>query len=155
MISTASPIGVLAPLTNLQLVRQARPLRAATPTSNLPRLFRARVMAHCYLYLLFRPRAGTQRGDRRNRAWLTTLKWLIGYGYYPYYAMGWAIGLVIVGALVLRVSGEGPPDIVSYSFDMLLPIIKLRESHFQIDLKTWARYFFTSTRSWATCLPPS
>ena len=75
-------------------------------------------------------------------AWLTTLKWLIGYGYYPYYAMGWAIGLVIVGALVLRVSREGPPDIISYSFDMLLPIIRLRESHFQIDLKTWARYYF-------------
>ena len=74
--------------------------------------------------------------------WLTTLKWLIGYGYYPYYAMGWAIGLVIVGALVLRISRDGPPDIISYSFDMLLPIIRLRESHYQVDLTTWARYYF-------------
>ena len=74
--------------------------------------------------------------------WLTTLKWLIGYGYYPYYAMGWAIGLVIVGALVLCISRDGPPDIISYSFDMLLPIIRLRESHYQVDLTTWARYYF-------------
>jgi hypothetical protein len=36
----------------------------------------------------------------------------------------------------------GPPDIISYSFDMLLPIIRLRESHYQFDLKTWARDAF-------------
>ena len=47
-----------------------------------------------------------------------------------------------MGALVLRVSRDGPPDIISYSFDMLLPIIRLRESHYQVDLKTWARYYF-------------
>ena len=40
------------------------------------------------------------------------------------------------------ISGHGPPDIISYSFDMLLPIIRLRESHYQVDLKTWARYYF-------------
>jgi hypothetical protein len=42
----------------------------------------------------------------------------------------------------LRVSRDGPPDIISYSFDMLLPIIRLRESHYKVDLKTWARYLF-------------
>src|SRR4029079_15115545 len=52
--------------------------------------------------------------------WLTILKWVIGYGYYPYMAIFWAIALVIMGALVLRVSGEGPrnkmPYGLSYSF---------------------------------------
>jgi hypothetical protein len=53
---------------------------------------------------------------------------------------------VIIGAIVLRVSGEGPrngmPFGLAYSFDILLPIIKLRDRHYQIDLKTWARYYF-------------
>jgi hypothetical protein len=79
-------------------------------------------------------------------AWLTALKWVIGYGYYPQRAIFWAIGLVMVGAIVLRVSGEGPrngmPFGLAYSFDILLPIIKLRDRHYQIDLKTWARYYF-------------
>jgi hypothetical protein len=79
-------------------------------------------------------------------AWLTALKWVIGYGYYPQRSIYWAIGLVIMGAIVLRVSGEGPrngmPFGLAYSFDTLLPIIKLHDRRYQIDLKTWARYYF-------------
>jgi len=79
-------------------------------------------------------------------AWLTTLKWVIGYGHYPHWAIFWAIGLVAVGAIVLRVSGEGPrngmPIGLAYSFDMLLPIIRLRDWHYRIDLTTGARYYF-------------
>jgi hypothetical protein len=92
------------------------------------------------------------RERERNEAtgiewvWLTTLKWVIGYGYYPQRAIFWAIGLVLMGAIVLRVSREGPrnemPYGLAYSFDTLLPIIKLRDRHYQIDLKTWARYYF-------------
>ncbi len=82
----------------------------------------------------------------RTWAWLTALKWVIGYGYYLHRAVYWVIGLVILGAIVLRVSGEGPrngmPFGLAYSFDILLPIIKLRDWHYQIDLKTWARYYF-------------
>lgn len=93
-------------------------------------------------------------GRERERAeakggqwvWLTALKWIIGYGYYPYFAIYWAIGLVIVGAVVLRISGEGPrngmPYGLAYSFDILLPIVRLRDRHHQIDLKSWARYYF-------------
>src|SRR5262249_12328882 len=44
---------------------------------------------------------------RGTWAWLTALKWVIGYGYYPQLAIYWAIGLVIMGAIVLRVSGGG------------------------------------------------
>jgi hypothetical protein len=53
---------------------------------------------------------------------------------------------VLLGALVLRVSGEGPrnamPIGLSYSFDMLLPIVRLRDQHYAIDLKGWARYYY-------------
>jgi hypothetical protein len=79
-------------------------------------------------------------------AWLTVFKWIIGYGHYPERSILWALGLVAVGAIVLRISGEGPrngmPYGLGYSFDILLPIIRLRDKHYAIDLKTWARYYF-------------
>jgi hypothetical protein len=31
---------------------------------------------------------------------------------------------------------------ISYSFDLLLPIIRLRDSHYAIELKAPARYYF-------------
>ena len=89
-----------------------------------------------------------ERAEARGArwAWLTALKWVIGYGHYPHWAIFWAIGLVAVGAIVLRVSGEGPrngmPIGLAYSFDMLLPIIRLRDRHYRIDLTTGARYYF-------------
>jgi hypothetical protein len=79
-------------------------------------------------------------------AWLTTLDWAIGYGHHIELAMVWTLVLVIVGAGVMRISGEGPkhglPVGLSYSFDMLLPIIKLRDAHYEIDLMGWPRYYF-------------
>jgi hypothetical protein len=79
-------------------------------------------------------------------AWLTTLDWAIGYGHRIERALGWTIGLMFLGAIVLRISGEGPknglPVGISYSFDMLLPVIKLRDAHYQIDLAGWPRYYF-------------
>ena len=79
-------------------------------------------------------------------AWLTVLKWMIGYGYHPERSILWALVLVAVGAIVLRISGEGPrnemPYGLAYSFDILLPIIRLRDKHDTIDLKNWARYYF-------------
>ena len=89
-----------------------------------------------------------QRSEARDGTWvwLTALKWVIGYGYYPHYAMRWVIGLVLAGAGVLRVSGEGRrngmPYGLAYSFDMLLPIIQLRKRHSDIDLQGWPRYYF-------------
>ena len=78
--------------------------------------------------------------------WLTMLWAVIGYGYYPYVALIWVIFFVVLGAFILRRSGEGPrngmPHGYSYSFDMLLPIIQLRPSHYDIDLKGRARYYF-------------
>jgi hypothetical protein len=81
-----------------------------------------------------------------RRAWLTTIDLLIGYGYYIEWALFWIAGFLVIGVVVLRVSGEGRrnsmPFGIVYSFDMLLPIIRLRERHYQIDLRGWPRYYF-------------
>ena len=70
----------------------------------------------------------------------------IGYGYRTRYAVLWVAGFIILGAIVLRVSGEGlrnrMPFGIAFSFDMLLPIVKLREYHYSVDLRGWARYYF-------------
>jgi hypothetical protein len=93
-----------------------------------------------------------------------TLSWLfIGYGYYKFNSAYWAFGLLIAGALLLWLSGEGwrisrhykgpwwgyPPHGrlgliygLFYSFDLLLPIIRLRDKHYQTDLNGWVRYYF-------------
>lgn len=81
-----------------------------------------------------------------HRAELTGLKWTIGYGYYPMFAAAWAIGLLLLGAAVLRVSGQGPanrmPFGLTYSFDTLLPIITLRDDNDRVILTGWVRYYF-------------
>jgi hypothetical protein len=78
------------------------------------------------------------------KLWLERV--LIGYGYRIRYAVMWVAGFIILGAMVLRFSGEGRrnrmPYGIAFSFDMLLPIVKLREYHYRVDLKGWARYYF-------------
>jgi uncharacterized protein YjbI with pentapeptide repeats len=80
------------------------------------------------------------------RIWLAISNWVIGYGYYPERAICWAFLITLVGACVMQATGEGPrngmPFGLAYSFDMLLPIIRLRDKHYQIDLQTWGRYYF-------------
>jgi hypothetical protein len=79
-------------------------------------------------------------------AWLTLLDWVIGYGCYAHWSLGWALILIFLGAIILRLSGEGPknrmPIGLTYSFDMLLPLIRLRDKHYEIDLQGPARYYF-------------
>ena len=92
------------------------------------------------------------REDERREAtgldWLslTLLKVFIGYGYRIYYSLYWSLGFIVLGVLALRVSGQGPahgmPYGIAYSLDILLPIIRLRERHYEIDLIGWARYYF-------------
>jgi len=78
--------------------------------------------------------------------WLTLLKSVIGYGYYPYRSAWWVLGFVLLGVVVLWVSGEGRrnrmPYGVSYSFDMLLPLVQLRDEHYEVKLKGFTRYYF-------------
>jgi hypothetical protein len=95
--------------------------------------------------------AGRERERRESSGWwryiwLTIFKYSVGYGYRPWWALIWAAVLVVLGAKVLQFSGEGlrnnMPYGYAYSFDMLLPLVKLRESHYKIDLLGWARYYF-------------
>src|SRR2546427_4161356 len=70
----------------------------------------------------------------------------IGYGYRVYYSLFWVAGFIVVGAIILRLSRQGPdnkmPYGIAFSFDMLLPVVKLREYHYKIDLKGRVRYYF-------------
>ncbi len=84
-----------------------------------------------------------------KRVGLSVLMYSIGYGYgYRYfYSLIWIGALVVIGVLVLRVTGESQrlrmPYGIAYSLDMLLPIVRLREWHYdKVDLKPPARYYF-------------
>jgi hypothetical protein len=78
--------------------------------------------------------------------WLTAIQWFIGYSYHVERTLFWIAGFLIAGIAVLGISGEGRrngmPFGIAYSFDMLLPIIRLREKHNEIDLQGWPRYYF-------------
>lgn len=78
--------------------------------------------------------------------WLTLLKMFIGYGYHPIFSLYWAMGFVVLGGVVFRQSEEAKrnhmPYGISYSLDLLLPIIQLRARHYTIDLAGWQRYYF-------------
>ena len=94
----------------------------------------------------------TNRERERSQAsffrylWLTAMKYVIGYGYHIDRALIWVAVLILAGIAVLRLSGEGKrnaiPYGIVYSFDMLLPVIQLRKSHYDIDLQGWPRYYF-------------
>ena len=84
---------------------------------------------------------------------LALLKYFIGYGYGNgnFLALIWALALVAVGTFVLHCTKEhkkhdefhNPLDTICYSLDVLLPIIRLRERHYNnVDLETGARYYF-------------
>ena len=81
--------------------------------------------------------------------WLwATLLWLtIGYGYYPWYALVWAILFIVFGMGVLWWSGQDREYHLkylglAYSVDMFLPIIQLRKLHHDLDLQGWPRGYF-------------
>jgi hypothetical protein len=77
---------------------------------------------------------------------LFLLQIFIGYGYFLWLAVAWSLIFVAVGVTVLMISGQGRanrmPYGLVYSLDMLLPIVKLRESNYKIELAGWARYYF-------------
>ncbi len=89
--------------------------------------------------------------ERRNAkgtewAWLTTLKLVMGYGFRYSNALYWVIGMVAMGMIVLGITREGlrnkMPIGFFYSLDVLLPIVRLREFHQQVQLRGFARYYF-------------
>ena len=85
-------------------------------------------------------------GTWRNWLWLTLMKAFIGYGFRIKRSIYWALFFIALGVIVLKISGQGRthgmPVGFSYSFDMLLPLVKLRELHYKIELDGWVRYYF-------------
>jgi hypothetical protein len=81
---------------------------------------------------------------------LTASKWVIGYSYHLFRSLYWILGFIGLGTILLWISSEGHRISrhysfvygLGYSFDLLLPIIKLREKHYNIDLNGWIRYYF-------------
>lgn len=79
---------------------------------------------------------------------------LIGYGYCLYASAIWAILLWVLGTWVFaqippelivdKEKGSPAPDVspLAYSFDMLLPVIRLREKHYDLDIPNWQRKYF-------------
>jgi hypothetical protein len=84
---------------------------------------------------------------KRLKGWdwiFRTFSWLfIGYGYATQYVFSWVILFIVVGSIVFRsvkeVRDTGCKHGLSYSFDMLMPIIRLREANYNIDIKGWRR----------------
>jgi uncharacterized protein YjbI with pentapeptide repeats len=92
-----------------------------------------------------------KRERRETSSWLNWLNltlqyFFVGFGYRISFTFFWAIALTLIGAFVLKSTGQGlsnnMPYGFSYSLDMLLPVIKLNESHYDIILKGIAKYYF-------------
>jgi hypothetical protein len=70
----------------------------------------------------------------------------VGFGYSYLYTLWWVIALFFIGEFVLLSTGQGlangMPWGFSYSLDMLLPAIRLNESHYAIKLVGFAKYYF-------------
>jgi hypothetical protein len=120
---------------------------SSAPYEHLASVLRGQGRAETADEILFE-RKEQERASARplDRMTLTLSKWLIGYGYHLWWVLFWIAGILVLGVLVLRVFGEGPrngmPYGIAYSFDMLLPIIRLREQHYKMDLNGVTRYYF-------------
>jgi hypothetical protein len=70
----------------------------------------------------------------------------IGYGYVLYRSILWSLFFIATGALVFRQTQEARdshmPFGLAYSFDTFIPLIKLRDLHYKIDITSNARYYF-------------
>ena len=88
-----------------------------------------------------------QTASGLNWVWLFLLNYSIGFGYHLEYAFAWALGFVLLGWAVLYATGQrtkhGMTLGLTYSFDMLLPLVQLNKKHDDIDLDPWPqRYFY-------------
>jgi hypothetical protein len=94
--------------------------------------------------------AGKER-ERREARWLNALVlWLskifIGYGYHYERSVYWCLGFVILGTIVLNVSGEGRKHEIElgffYSLNAFLPFVQLKKKFEDIDFAGWVTYYF-------------
>jgi hypothetical protein len=94
--------------------------------------------------------AGKEAERKRAGGWkyiIATLSlWIIGHGYHAARLFYSIIVLLIVGVLVLQLSGEARKYAlgtgISFCLDLLLPILKLRAKHYNIDLRAGVRHYF-------------
>lgn len=94
--------------------------------------------------------AGKERERREatgiSKIGLGLINLTVGYGYKISLSLIWVALFTAIGAHVLQFGGQGiangMPYGISYSLDMLLPIIKLRELHYTIDLHGFTKYYF-------------
>lgn len=81
-----------------------------------------------------------------DRFLLLLQKAFIGYGYRLFRSFYWLVLFVVLGAVVLRLSKQGKPAGmpygIAYSFDMLVPLLRLRDAHQKLELRGIARYYF-------------
>lgn len=81
-------------------------------------------------------------------SWLTTIKWLIGYGlgYRQFVALMWLVVLVAIGAVVLRFEdrarSRGLMWCIALSFERLIPIEYFSQEFEEFSMKSWPRYYF-------------
>ncbi len=93
-----------------------------------------------------------QRWDSKTswiRWFLLSGLWLVfgyGYGWRSFLTLLWAMLFVFIGTVVLRkikeLDRDGNRPGFWYRLDMLLPAIRLREQHYEVGLKTGAKYYF-------------
>ena len=82
-----------------------------------------------------------------TKFWLS-LHWAFtGFGYYPEVSGLWAILLVLLGAWLFgrdrtsEIRFYSRAERLVYSLDMLLPIVQLRQHHYQFDLIGWPKFY--------------
>jgi hypothetical protein len=90
--------------------------------------------------------AACKKHNITSCALLSTSKALIGYGYFIQRSLLWSTGFILLGAWVFRHTPEAKaaqmPIGLTYSFDMFIPLIKLRESNYHILIEGPQRYYF-------------
>lgn len=91
-----------------------------------------------------------RRSEAKGIKWLglTLLSWTVGYGhgYRIFYSVGWLLGFIVIGAIVVRRDSAGQTKgmlwCLFYSFDMILPLVRLEKRNYEINLDNLARRYF-------------
>jgi hypothetical protein len=89
-----------------------------------------------------------QRMRAESWSWinLTVQRYLIGYGYRVHLALFWFAGFVLLGSLVHRTSVSANErsyaESLFFSFELLIPVLRLDQAHYEITFEDWRRYYF-------------
>jgi hypothetical protein len=86
------------------------------------------------------------RSPWQDKVWLWVSYLTVGYGYNPIASIYPIAIFICFGWFALRVTGDCKrheiPLGLAYSFDMLIPLIRLREKHYSIELSQCGRQYF-------------